>query len=185
MHLIQKYGFTLAGEDQAPHNVLQGSYSFRDYQQIVYEEAKLKAELAKEREIAFNPERLLGVNLYPNRFDQSLLSRLRLSFLTSQTIRDIGGTKSVKTLDFKSDLDEFNETCTLQYLIDSVERDLNESLKPREVYEAKLNELTQGGQIDSMEKYNLMNVHRLHLDEHTILKKNLEYLTKMRKDATY
>lgn len=114
-----------------------------------------------------------------------MLSRLRLSFLTSQTIRDIGGTKSVKTLDFKSDLDEFNETCTLQYLIDSVERDLNESLKPREVYEAKLNELTQGGQIDSMEKYNLMNVHRLHLDEHTILKKNLEYLTKMRKDATY
>ena len=101
--------------------------------------------MAKERDIAFNPERLLGVNLYPNRFDQSLLSRLRLSFLTSQTIRDIGGTSSVKALDFKSDFDEFNETCSLQFMLDAVERDLNESLKPKEVYEAKLNELTQGG----------------------------------------
>ena len=183
MHLIQKYGFTLAGEEQAPHNVLQGSYSYKDYQQIVYEEAKLKAELAKEKDIAFSPERLQGVNLYPNRFDQSLLSRLRLSFLTSQTIRDIGGTSSVKALDFKSDFDEFNETCSLQFMLDSVERDLTEVLKPKEVYEAKLNELTQGGSIDSMLKYNLMNVYRLHLDEHAILQKNMEYLTKMRRDA--
>lgn len=121
---------------------MQGGYSYRDYQQIVYEEAKLKAELAKERGIAFNPERLVGVNLYPNRFDQSLLSRLRLSFLSSQTIRDIGGTSSVKALDFKSDFDEFNETCSLQFMLDSVDRDLNEVLKPKEVYEAKLNELT-------------------------------------------
>jgi hypothetical protein len=123
------------------------------------------------------------VNLYPNRFDQSLLSRLRLSFLTSQTIRDIGGTSSVKALDFKSDFDEFNETCSLQFMLDSVERDLTEVLKPKEVYEAKLNELTQGGSIDSMLKYNLMNVYRLHLDEHAILQKNMEYLTKMRRDA--
>lgn len=30
-----------------------------------------------------------------------------------------------------------------------------------------------------MDKYNLMNVYRLHLDEHEILKKNLEVITKM------
>jgi len=74
-----------------------------------------------------------------------LLSRLRLSFLTSQTIRDIGGTSSVTALDFKSDFDEFNETCSLQFMIDAVERDLHEVLKPKEVYEAKLHELSQGG----------------------------------------
>jgi hypothetical protein len=132
-------------------------YSYKDYQSIIYEENKLKIELAKDKGITFNPERLLGANLHPNRFDPFLLERLRLSFLTSKTIRDIGGTEEVKALDFKSEFDQFNEDCSVQFLIDSIDKDLNEHLKPREVYEAKLNELS----IDSMDNYNLMNMYQL------------------------
>jgi len=63
-------------------------------------------------------------------------------------------------------------------LIDSIENNLQSQLKPREVYQAKLQEL----EINSMKKYNMMNVHRLHLNEIDILRKNLDYLQTMRKN---
>jgi hypothetical protein len=44
----------------------------------------------------FNPESLMGMVLFPNKFEQNLLSRLRLSFLTSKTIMDYGGTEKLK-----------------------------------------------------------------------------------------
>ena len=113
MHFIQKYGFTLIEDDQMKNNVVQGSYSFGDYQQIVYEEARLKAELSKEKGIAFDTERFQGVNLFANKREQPLLARLRLSFLTSQTIREVGGTSKVKALDFGFDFNEFNEECSV------------------------------------------------------------------------
>jgi hypothetical protein len=95
-------------------NVIQGSYSFGDYQQIVYEEQTLKSELGQHFKIPFHTERLMGVNLFPNRFDQTLLKRLRLSFLTSQSIMDIGGTQKLKeTVDFETDFDMFNEECSV------------------------------------------------------------------------
>ena len=36
-----------------------------------------------------------------------------------------------------------------------------------------------GGGIDSLAKYNLLNIYRLHINEHDILKKNYEYLKKL------
>lgn len=62
-------------------------------------------------------------------------------------------------------------------MIDSINNDLDNVLKPREVYVQKLNELN----VDSMNKYNLLNIYRLHINEHDILKKNLDYLLKLRK----
>jgi hypothetical protein len=92
-----------------------------------------------------------------------------------------GGTQKLKeAVDFESDFNKFNETCTVQFLIDSIDRDLEQNLKPQEVYEAKLSEIIDHGPLDSMEKYNLINVHRLHLNEIEILKKNRDYMLKMR-----
>lgn len=46
------------------------------------------------------------VSLYPNKFEQSTLQRLRLAFLTSQTIMDFGGTEALRQqVDFKSYFD--------------------------------------------------------------------------------
>ena len=62
-------------------------------------------------------------------------------------------------------------------MIDSINNDLDNVLKPREVYVQKLNELN----VDSMNKFNLHNIYRLHINEHDILQKNLDYLLKLRK----
>ena len=91
---------------------------------------------------------------------------------------DFGGTALLKEkVDFQSSFDVFNEECTIQFMIDSINSDLDTVLKPREVYQLKIQEL---GQIDTMNKYNLLNVYRLHINEHDVLKKNLEYLMKLR-----
>lgn len=125
IHMTQKYGFTLDGPTQYERNVLQANYPFGDYEQIVYEELRLKEQLSSEKLIPYESELLRTVNLYPNRFEQSLMHRLRLSFLTSKTIMDYGGTaKFNEEVDFKASFDEFNESCSLQFLIDSVEKDL-------------------------------------------------------------
>lgn len=50
---------------------------------MAYEEIRLKNELAQEKQVAYTSEKFLNVNLYPNKFDQKILQRLRLSFLTS------------------------------------------------------------------------------------------------------
>lgn len=73
----------------------------------MYEEQLLKQEIANEKGIeGFNPENFTGLKLYPNKFDPDILTRLRLSFLTSKTIMDYGGTKKLKEeVDFKSYFD--------------------------------------------------------------------------------
>ena len=96
---------------------------------------------------------------------------------------DYGGTQKLKSeVDFTSDFDTFNEECSVQYMIDAIDQNLDVQLKPKEVYESKLNELTEIGSIDSLEKYNIMNVHRLHINEIDILSKNRDYLMQMRKN---
>lgn len=106
MHYVQKYGFTLFDQEQESHNIVQGAYYFEDYQQIVYEEQALKQELRELKKIGYHPEVIFGMNLFPNKFEQQLLQRLRLSFLTSKTIMDFGGTAKLKEeVDFKSYFD--------------------------------------------------------------------------------
>jgi hypothetical protein len=90
-----------------------------------------------------------------------------------------GGSKVFnEDIDFKSDFDQFNEECSVQFLIDAIQKNLDHDLKPREVYEQKIAEL----KVDSMSKYNMLNVYRLHLNERDILDQNLSYLLKMRKN---
>lgn len=67
----------------------------------------------------------MGVNLFPNKFEQDIFAKLRLSFLTSGTIMDYGGTAKLKQeVDFKSKFDDFNEGCTMQFIVDQIKRDL-------------------------------------------------------------
>lgn len=46
-------------------------------------------------------------------------------------------------------------------MIDSIENDMHHILKPKEVYQQKLYELEEVGSLDSMDKFNLMNVLRM------------------------
>lgn len=187
IHLAQKYGTTLYGaglEEQDKRNVVQANYTYGDYQQILYEEQMLKEKFSSELLIPFDEERFMGANLFPNKFEQSLLTRLRLSFLTSRTIMDFGGTEKLsQEVDFKSFFDQFNEDCTLQFMIDSVEQDLKQHLKPKEVYLQRLAELEDLGLVDSVDKLNELNVLRLHINECDIAQKNLDYLIKLRKSS--
>jgi hypothetical protein len=64
-------------------------------------------------------------------------------------------------------------------MIDSIRNDLEFNLKPRQVYIDKLKELEDIGKVDTLHKYNLLNIYRMHVNEHDILKKNLEYLYKL------
>jgi hypothetical protein len=83
---------------------------------------------------------------------------------------DFGGTqKIIDEIDFRTPFNEFNENCCLSFLHDVFKKDLTVQLKPRYVYETKLHELCEVGTIDSMTKFNLMNVYRLHINEHDIL----------------
>lgn len=141
----------------------------------------MKEELSGAKAIPYYPTSTSMIELFPNRFDQKILQRLRLSFLTSQTIRDVGGTAFIRDeVDFRSEFDLFNEECSVQFLMDAVAEDLRAHLKPREVYQQKIFELEQGG-LDSMTKFQLLSLHRLHLDEIFVLEKNLAYLGKLRK----
>lgn len=171
----------MADESQGIKNVVHAEYPFGSSQQIVYEEARLKSELGQQKSITYNQDVLHQVQFYPNRFDQKLLARLRLAFLTSQTIRDVGGTQAIRDTDFSTDFDEFNRECSLQFLIDSIDKDLSHKLKPREVYQQKIAELEERG-IDSLAKFGMLNVHRLHLDEREVLERTLKYLIRERKN---
>ena len=70
IHFAQKYGFTtFDSEEQDAKNTVQGNYTFGEYQQIIYEEQRLKDEFSNDLQIPFNPEYLQTVNLFPNKFD--------------------------------------------------------------------------------------------------------------------
>jgi hypothetical protein len=57
----------------------------------------LKIELSEAQNIpGFNTDTLSGLKLFANKFDPEILTRLRLSFLTSKTIMDFGGTAKLK-----------------------------------------------------------------------------------------
>lgn len=89
---------------------------------------------------------------------------------------DNGGSKLLDNIEFTKEFDPFIENCTTQFLIDSIEKELFDKMKPREVYEAKLKEL----QVNSLKNFNLLNLHRIHLNEVDILQKNLDYLKKLK-----
>lgn len=93
---------------------------------------------------------------------------------------DYGGTAKLREeVDFKQYFDQFNEECTVQFMIDKLSEDLH-SLKPSEVYGQIRDEVNIAGP-QSINDINKLNIARLHQNECDILQKNLEYLTKLRK----
>ena len=81
--------------------------------------------------------------------------------------------------DFSEPLSYENEQMTLDFIIESFEKNLN-NLKKREVYADQLANLKQ---VTSISEYNQMNLTILQMDEYDLLTKNLEYPYKARQDS--
>ena len=105
------------------------------------------------------------------------MRQTRLSFVTSRTLMENGGADFLADKDFTKAIDVENERLSFDFIIESFERSLN-NLKKREFYEEKIG--NNATQITSISEFNLMNLNVLHLDEHDLLTKNLEYLYKAR-----
>lgn len=99
-----------------------------------------------------------------------------MTFLTSRTLIDNGGVSFVQGKDFSEALEHENERMTFDFIIGSFETHLG-NLKPREHYADKLSNMPQ---VSSVSECNQMNLTVLHMDEHDLLTKNLDYLYKAR-----
>ena len=67
---------------------------------------------------------------------------------------------------------------TLDFIIDHFERNLN-NLKGRDVYAERLAKMPQ---VTTLSEYNQMNLTILHMDEHDLLTKNIQFLKKARQE---
>ena len=77
--------------------------------------------------------------------------------------------------DFSKPFDPENEQVAFKFLTSSIEEALHK-LKPKEYYLSRIGELEAN--LDSLDKYHMLNVCRLHVDEWDILKGNLDFLGK-------
>jgi hypothetical protein len=83
----------------------------------------------------------------------------------------------LKNESFKEAFDPSNEQFTFDFLIQRVEESLSH-LKPKDHYLNK--QVILEKEITYLNDFHMLNVMRLHLDEHDILTGNLEYLRKAR-----
>ena len=96
-HLIQKYGFV---QPDNPLKKINCSFTFREFDSLVYEEAGLKTDISQKLSIPISAKGLLNVDFMNNRFPKDVLKKLRLSFLTSKTLLDNGGSAFLNDKDF-------------------------------------------------------------------------------------
>lgn len=97
------------------------------------------------------------------------MRQLRLSFLTSKVLMDIGGSSAVEDSDFKAIIEPNLERMSLDFLIEALEQHMG-NLKPEEHYK----QIVQNDrQVASLSEYNQRNIAQLHLDEQIVLEKNL------------
>lgn len=101
-HLIQKYGFV---SKTNPMKSILIRFPFHDYSALLYEEQALKKNLAAKQKIPMNPN-VLAAQLHTDKIDPAIMQQLRLSFLSSKTIIDQGGSHKIEKHDFKSQVDE-------------------------------------------------------------------------------
>jgi hypothetical protein len=82
----------------------------------LYEESALKKKVSQRLRIPFN-QNFLSATLHTDKFDGSIMQQLRLSFLTSKTLMDIGGSHHIDNHDFKTYLDKNTESMAYDFLI--------------------------------------------------------------------
>jgi len=87
----------------------------------LYEEIELKKRLSKKLGVQLNQNGLRNVILHPDKFDSGILPQLRLSFLTSKILMDIGSTAAVENHNFKSIVEPNMERMIYDFLIESLE----------------------------------------------------------------
>ena len=178
MNLVQKYGFTTRDN---PNKKVVTNLPFHDYGTIAYEETDLKVHHSKRIGIPYSQEALFNAVLYGDKFSSEVLRQIRLTFLTSRCLMNNGGATWLDDKDFNEALDMENERMTFDFLIEGLEKQLN-NLKPRDHYQ---NSLDQMPQVTSVREMNQMNLNVLHLDEHDVLTKNLSYLYKAREKQLF
>ena len=129
-HLIQKYGFVLK-DNPVKQSIIRIPY--HDYSAFLYEESALKKKVSQRLRIPFN-QNFLSATLHTDKFDGSIMQQLRLSFITSKTLMDIGGSHHIDNHDFKTYLDKNTESMAYDFLIQSLESNLGD-LKPLDHYQ--------------------------------------------------
>ena len=118
-------------------------------------------------------------SLHSNKFDPAIMKQLRLSFVSSKAIMDMGGAQQLREADFSKMVDPLSEKMAYEFLIDNVEQHLAR-IKPEDHY---LNITKSETQITTLHEFNLRNAAQLHLDELAVLEKNLQYLQNMRVES--
>jgi hypothetical protein len=119
------------------------------------------------------------VILHPNKFDPVIMQTLRLAFLTSRTLIEKGGSEFAMSQDFLKMIDFDSERMAYDFLIESLEGHVS-NLKSESHYRHIVEDTSQ---IQTTSDYNQRNLAQLQLDESFVLKKNIVYLMKARKDV--
>lgn len=86
---------------------------------------------------------------------------------------DFGTKAFTDVADFKEPFDANNESMAFEFLTGALSSQLN-STQSIDTYQERLKGLEP---IDNIDKFNLMNVIRLQIDEKDILSKNMDYLS--------
>lgn len=126
----------------------------------------------------------IPLNLYSGKFSSEIISQLRLSMLTSKNIMDFNPPVASNPTShfqqyekFDAPFDPANEQFAFEFLTKTLEDSLSK-LKSRDFYLNRIGEIE--GNIDTIDRYHTLNASRLQLDEHDIIKANLEFLCKSR-----
>ncbi len=82
---------------------------------------ELKKRISKKLGVHLNQNGLKNVILHTDKFDSGLMPQLRLSFLTSKILMDIGSTAVLENNDFKSMVEPNMERMIYDFLIESLE----------------------------------------------------------------
>ena len=78
-----------------------------------------------------------NATFYNSKLPLSVIQQLRLSFLTSQTLINKGGSAFLSDKDFSTPIDEQSERMALDFLIENFEKSLNK-MQSEEVYRGRV-----------------------------------------------
>lgn len=118
----------------------------------MYEELALKKEIGARVNVTLSQEQFHG-SLHINKFDSAVMQQLRLAFLTSKQIMDLGGKQGLGHTDFKTMVHPTNERMCYDFLIDNFEQSLD-NLNPQK-YRDTLDSETQ---VQSLLEFNARNI---------------------------
>lgn len=149
--------------------------AWHDYQALLYEEQDLKTTVSQAQKIPYSP-RFLHTTLYADKFDPALLATCRLGLLSARSVMNTGGRPAVEAMDFMKRIEPTSESMSHNFLIDHIEQHL-QNYNPDSYSQT----IASTEEISTLAQFNQRNAAILQLDEFEILNRNLDFLTKARK----